>query len=277
MLRQRWFAMAFHLERVLKAHPSEGALYFQLGRAHAGQRLWDRAVADYTRALERGYRTWRVYFLRSEAHAEAGRLKEAAADLAAARPEAGDDLQVWHRQAVALLALGDVAGYKKVCADLVARLGKSAAVDRVNDVVWICLLHLDSGIKAAPLADLAEKVVAKQPKDARFRTTLALALSRAGRDAEALEQLNKSLEGRGGEILPEEWLLLGMVHQRLKHTDEARSWLAKAGKALDELKTSAADTPDPASATPWVLSVEMDLFRREAETLLGAPPQKPPP
>src|SRR5262249_13514413 len=46
---RRWFAAAFHLQRLLDAQPGDGLLRLRRGRAYTGLGQPDKAVADYTR------------------------------------------------------------------------------------------------------------------------------------------------------------------------------------------------------------------------------------
>jgi len=62
--------------------------------------------------------------------------------------------------------------------------------------------------------------------------------------------LSKSIELRGGDGVPEDWVFLAMSHQRLGHPDEARQWLDKAKH--------------------WISGLELKLLYMEAESLLSA-------
>src|SRR5262245_654511 len=98
------------------------------GRAEESQRAYEKALArleklagalndaDYPKKLRAAYGG--AINLRGESHAELGQWKEAAADFAKAVELNNDDPLPRYRQALARLQLGDVAGYRKLCADM---------------------------------------------------------------------------------------------------------------------------------------------------------------
>jgi tetratricopeptide (TPR) repeat protein len=62
----------------------------------------------------------------------------------------------------------------------------------------------------------------------------AAALLRSGRAAEALPELQRSLEHWADIPSMETWLLMGLLHQAAGHADEARDWKAKSELRLAE-------------------------------------------
>ncbi len=57
-----------------------------------------------------------------------------------------------------------------------------------------------------------------------------------------------------------------MADQRLGHGDEARKWLEKSGRAVEQ-----------AEGALWDQRLELDLLKGEAEALLKPPPAEVPP
>jgi len=160
----------------------------------------------------------------------------------------------WSRHALMRLHLAGVDEYRRVCGELMERFGKTKEPLSANSVAWSCAL----GPKAVPdmtqCVALAEAAVAAKPENAAVRNTLGAILYRNGDFAAAVEQLNKSIELRGGRGVPGDWLFLAMSHQRLGHPDEARQW-------LDKVKG-------------WISRVELKVLHIEAESLLsGSAPE----
>jgi tetratricopeptide (TPR) repeat protein len=98
--------------------------------------------------------------------------------------------------------------------------------------------------------------------------TLGAVLYRAGDLDGAITKLNESVstsEDKKGTAW--DWFFLAMAHHRLGHIDEARRWLQKAVDWIEEAEARAPEgQEDPLS---WENRLELKLFRREAESLLG--------
>ena len=74
-----------------------------------------------------------------------------------------DDVALWYRQALARLQMGDVAGYRKLCADMLGQFG-SAAKPEAYWTVWTCVLAADAVADWKAPLQLAEKAVAGNPR-----------------------------------------------------------------------------------------------------------------
>jgi tetratricopeptide (TPR) repeat protein len=91
-----------------------------------------------------------------------------------------------------------------------------------------------------------------------------IVLYRAGRFEEAIQRLNESIVAQNGDGVFQDWLFLAMAHHRLGHADEARKWLDKTIQWAEQ-----ADANKPGvEPLAWNLRLELQLFRREAETLI---------
>jgi serine/threonine protein kinase/WD40 repeat protein/tetratricopeptide (TPR) repeat protein len=294
-----WYGAAWHLDRLMPAVPPEGSLYLARGLAHFNRGPDARASADLTRAAELNPEDWRPPFVlgdlavRQERWADAVRLyvsalgKEAAPlrlfreravaflrrgqwQPAAAlydrlRRGVSPDVSDWVNFALLRLQLGDVNGYRKACADLLARRGTAGFSDNraAIGMVWACALAPDAGVAPGELVNLATTANTPSARTYWSLKALALALYRAGDHARAVETLNDAIKvhGRGG--LAHDWLILAMAHHRLGHADQAGQWLKKAVGALDS--SPHLDWPD---------SVALPLLRREAEALMAGRDRK---
>jgi tetratricopeptide (TPR) repeat protein len=148
----------------------------------------------------------------------AGRWAEAAAAFTRAIEYGDDDFETWHHHLVLRLKAGDLDGYRKACAELVARFGSDGDRETVNFIAWSCALGPDAVADLACLRRSVEAAVARQPRNYPLRNTLGALLYRASQYQEAIRTLDQAvaLHGHGGT--PFDWLFLAMAHHRLGQT-----------------------------------------------------------
>ena len=315
-----WFAAAWHLNRLIATDPANPQLLVRRGAAWAKLGKWndaladfravagtddgpkrepqvfehlvraeiaggkfDEAIADAGRGLTRGGDKWTLTMLRAEAHAARQHWSEAAADLRAAIVLNPDLPSAYQRLAAMHLQLNQLDDYRKLRADLVARLGKN---DRIADlVVSTCVLSaIDAGgvPNEQQLAEMVQRAGGGQPGRYDVLTTSAAALYRAGKPKEALgklkescaayQQAAKTAEERDysdAEFMPiadgrpVDWVFLAMAHHQLGHADEAQKFRDKSRAAL---KTVAVNDP----RRTWN-RIELEILFAEAEALLSKP------
>jgi serine/threonine-protein kinase len=216
----------------------EGQIWVGRGNARVALGQWDRARADFARALE-------------------------------IDPENAD---ISFRIALLHLRAGNTEGYRTLCADLLRRFAETQDSDTANTVAWTCTLA--PGVADfVPVVRLAERAVAALPNSSDCVGTLGcaryrLAMASRSRPADlirARRALDRAceLEGKGGG--PLEWLFLAMTHQQQRHPDEARRWFDKAVTWI-----AARDKPGKGAAPlDWTRRLELEFVRREAQQLLG--------
>jgi hypothetical protein len=95
-------------------------------------------------------------------------------------------------------------------------------------------------------------------------------LYRAGRFEDAVKRLTEAEEAFKEAKSPRSsivynWLFQAMTEHRLGHAEEAKQWLAKAIKDIEQLPQ---DRPQVGAAMPWNRRLTLQLLRREAEELL---------
>jgi serine/threonine protein kinase/tetratricopeptide (TPR) repeat protein len=219
-------------------------------------------LAMYALALEAAPGAAWAYQARGGAYAEAGAWDRAAADFSQwvkLRPE---EPVPRYLQALALVAAGDLAGYRRTCAALVEHFGHTENPDVSHWVVWTCALVPDAVNDWGPLLRLAETAARGNPSNPTYANTYGIALYRAGRTDEAIKQLEAAHEawvqaGTRPQIHSPAytWIFLAMAHHRRGSTEEARRWLAKA-----------LESPEPKvkGAATWNRRLTLELFRREA-------------
>jgi tetratricopeptide (TPR) repeat protein len=91
------------------------------------------------------------------------------------------------------------------------------------------------------------------------------ALYRAGKFQEAIERFTAALKLRKGPA-PTVWLFLAMAHQRLKQPEEAKEWLEKARKRIEELRRQ--KPGEGGDKVPWKERLALTVLQREAEALV---------
>ncbi|HZY88562.1 MAG TPA: tetratricopeptide repeat protein, partial [Gemmataceae bacterium] len=284
-----WGGAVLHLGRLIAAAPS-GELYARRARALSAQRRWDRAlqdyakaieaddtraewwagradvatelrrwddaVADYSKALEKQPDDADLALRRGRAEAERGKWDRAAADLAQAGRARPNDLELWHQQALALLAAGDRAGYRRLCERMAKRFGARDEAACGRAVARTCTLAPDAPPDLRALVRRAERAVTADPASVADRRRLAALLYRAGQLEPALKHLQDMTRVSGPTLEARDWLLLAMANQRLSKNAEAKACLERADKAK------------PGEAAAWDRRLEYRLLRAEADELL---------
>jgi WD40 repeat protein/serine/threonine protein kinase/tetratricopeptide (TPR) repeat protein len=239
-------------------HVARARTYINLGR-------WDKAEGEFAAAakalpddpdvrIERG----RYYALRNQ-------WAKAAADYAKvikSRPVRDD----WFEYACLLLLSGDEKGYRRLC----ARMGKEHAETKTPFTAFVaarvCGLRAKTGVDPAQAVKWAKQAVASNPKTAWFLHAQGLAHYRAGNFKAAVQSFEDSMKAQPvwfANFL--NWLGLAMAHQNLGHSKEARQWLDKAVRWLDDRPKEGIS---PAATLPVPDWVEYHVLRPQAEKLI---------
>jgi serine/threonine protein kinase/WD40 repeat protein/tetratricopeptide (TPR) repeat protein len=222
-------AAADDFTRVLEADPAHEMARYRRARAWLGLGRFADALADLDALIQRQPQDATLYELRGDVHERLGRHQEAQADQKHA-----------------------------------AELPQPSALE-LNNLAW----KLATG--AAHLRDperalsLARKAVAKSPGTAIYFNTLGVAQYRAGRYAEAIATLEKSLAAGKGEADAFDLFFLAIARHKLGQTARARVDFDRAVVWWRE---------HPKLPGPW--KAELDVFCAEAKTLVGAPPAELP-
>jgi WD40 repeat protein len=215
--------------------------------------------------------------VRANMRAELGLWPEAGEDYREAIAHGADWSSVRSKFALCSLAAGDLDQYREMCVGLLEEFGNHGDE---NTVAWTCALAPQSVDDWSGVLRLAERAVTGNPNAWAWieLKTLGMGLCRAGRDEEAIETLNRSIEAwrlheartnapgaRAAEGVPSQWLVLAMCHHRLGHVEEARKWLQKADQWIDEKRESVGFF---GAEVEWPERLERQLLRREAEALI---------
>jgi tetratricopeptide (TPR) repeat protein len=257
-LRQ-WEKAQADYGKALEAEPDRWDLWAGRARAAAGLGRWEQAAADYTKALERRGNDPDLWLGRGQAEAERGQWAKAAADLGKAVALGRHEPEVRFQSALALLAAGDVEGYRRACARLLQRADGSDAPAR-RLLARACTLAPDSGADLQALLRQAEQAVEADPRSAADRGLLGALLYRTGKFGPAVRHLEEAIRLSADKVDPLDQLFLAMAQQRLGHAADAR-------KALDSA-TEKVKGPAGGASIPWPERLEYELVWREAEALL---------
>ena len=111
---------------------------------------------------------------------------------------------------------------------------------------------------------------AADPKRFDRLTALGAVLYRAGRLEDAARRLTEAEAAFRNAKAPATtiaytWLFLAMTRERLGQTEQAKQWLAKAVREIEQPPAERAEDP---KARPWNRKLTLRLLRGEAEALI---------
>jgi WD40 repeat protein len=231
----QWFGVVFHLTGLIEREPGQGRVHRRRGYALAELGQWEKATADYAKAIDLEGNQW----------------------------------EAWHGQAWLCLQRGDMTGYRRTCAGLLERLGSTDNPDTAHWVARTCVLSGDAVVDRTRPVQLGEKGATGRSTDFSYHNTLGAALYRAGDFKGSIERLKKAIEvdSKGGSYYT--WIFLAMAHHRLGQVDEAQKWLDQAVQwfEFDTVRQEKSENPGAPWRT-WEQRLEIQLLRQEAEALL---------
>ena len=226
-----------HLDRALGLEAGLADALVERGQLKAQNGDWEAAAADYTRAISTGPPSAELLLRRAWAHHEAGRIQEAACDLAKAIPLAVNDVPMDVALRVLHAHVLEAAGEDDRALDELA-LAKARTYDlaqELNSQAWLMLMDRPESLIPSAILVLARKAVALEPENRYYRNTLGLACYRSGRFAEARDVLKAAVAAGPWRLDCFDWLFVAMAHQRLGETSEAASRVRSARGAASRL------------------------------------------
>lgn len=303
-----------NLDRVLELTPEDGSVLAERGLAYYRAGSYAKAVADFSRAIEVGEKGHENWLHRAMSYAKLGKHREAIDDFslviqrrpkdwrgftlrcASYReledwPKAAEDVwqavelganqgSTWTEHALLALAAGDAKRYQESCAMQVIRYGKTTDPFTSATIAKVCALGpagLPDYTHILAQARLAAASPLLRPGHVNF---VGVLLYRAGKHREALEELSTRLApatdpgqlASGGT--PHDWFVLAMIYHKLEKPALARRWLEKAVAWTESAKRDPTAAWIQGSPATWDQRLELQLLRREAESLLTALPMK---
>jgi tetratricopeptide (TPR) repeat protein len=253
---------------------ADAAVYRDRGEALLQLNRLDDALADFTKARQLApdqplnELRARALEARGEAHADAGRLAGAAADFAAVMDLGEPDQTLWEHLGLTLVATGDLDGYRKFCARLMKQYGDDTDPTTANALAWACVFAPRPVPDGERLVALARRAVADDPQNSNVLNTLGAVLCRVGQADEAVRRLREGmrLQAQGGTGW--DYVFLALAEHQRGHADEARKAREQADAWFEKALHGRPQS--------WGERLQMELLRREAQTLLGDkdPPKK---
>ncbi|HEV3003120.1 MAG TPA: tetratricopeptide repeat protein [Pirellulales bacterium] len=232
------------------------------GDAYTGLGRWAEAIDDYTAAMGTKENDPSLRQSRAGAFALSGDCDHASADLVKARPLLANTIENLYLEALVFLLAGDVAGYRRACAEVLEQVMPPAGSadwlrnlsgDDATRIAWTCVLA-PGGVDDLPLiGTLAEKGAATKPHDFESLRTLGAVLVRRGEEAKAVGILTAAAKLNDEGITA--WLLLALAHHGLGEADEARTWFVRAERAIQERPVR----------LPWDETAKLTVLKREVE------------
>jgi tetratricopeptide (TPR) repeat protein len=257
---KRWEPARADYLKALAGNAERWDLWAGRARVEQALRRWEQAAADYSKAIEKKGDRAELWVGRGRVEAERGEWSRAAADFGKAIHLGEKDVTVLRQHALALLAGGDEANYRRVCGRLVQNFGNSTDEAAARGAARTCALTDGSVRDWKPLLSRAERAVQANPQSADDLRWLALLLYRSGQFDAARTRLQEVRRLTGPNAEARDALLMALTEQHLGHGEEAKKWLAKA----DEL----AGAKEKGQATSWEERIDYQILHREAERLV---------
>jgi serine/threonine protein kinase len=160
-------------------------------------RRYDRAIADFTRAVE----------------------------IAPEKPDS------WNALAMLRIHSGNADEHRKLCAELLTRFGKKNDYTSRSYVAWNCVLAPGSVQDFQPVLDIAAGLAKQYPTYKVNVLVHGAALYRSRQWKAAIERIHDSQQAPVVDLFwPGQELFLAMAHMRLGQVEEARRWLGTVVK-----------------------------------------------
>jgi tetratricopeptide (TPR) repeat protein len=190
-------------------------------------------VADYNKAARLALDRVFPFRNRGDALAELGKWDRAVADFDKAVELIPNDIDLRWRQALALLASNQTKSYRSACKEILPRFRQTTNASIASFVAWTAVLAPDTVDDLDPYLQLVKGAVASNPQNYVYAYTFGAALYRGGKFREAARQLAEAnkLHDKGGTAY--DCLFLAMAHHRLGRADEATTCLNKGVQRID--------------------------------------------
>ncbi len=249
----RWFAMAWHLDRLIAETPDQPEYRRRKAIASAKLRDWQGSSNEAAKAILLQPDLPDNWYQAGVALGQLGDWDGSAAHLSKAMQLRADPTSAVGLLPLVRLHANDREGYQKACRDLTDFYRGTHDANEAHRVAWVCSLSPDSGIDPQQVLKLAE--VGTIASD--FATmVMGASLMRAGRFEEAAAKLKAICESKAER--PAAWLIYCIVQNRLGHATDAKIWREKAEMWLKR-ETKPGQVP-PA----WDTRAEVEILLREA-------------
>jgi tetratricopeptide (TPR) repeat protein len=223
------------------------------------------ALHGYDEALQRNTDDSFSLANRGDAYAQTGVWDKAEADFAKAIALNPREFRAWYLQAHLRLHQNDLPGFRKACQGAWENCSQTKDMSEANLLVWLCSFAPESDVDRRAVLELADRVLDSKPKSYTYLNTIGAALYRAERYRDAVQRLNEAIAARGQGGVVDDWLFLALAHHRLNQSAEAQKWREKADKGVEStLKEKPKEGVPPLT---WTRRVELQRLSKEMEAL----------
>jgi Flp pilus assembly protein TadD len=251
----------------------------QSGQNHLAQAHLAQSHADYSEAIRLRPDNPAAWSGRSLLYNVVGMWDAAGADLKRSfQLLPPGEVSHWFSLAALPLAAGDDAGYQRTCVEAERLFGAFGGPRNSYWVAAACTLGPDACVDPEYSIHLAERALASNPQSQEYLSLLGRAHYRAGQWEQAMHRLQQHTAQDTGWDSSEAWPVLAMTCHRLGRDEEARYWLEKTRRSLDEITRVIAQEPFSINTRfrgDFEL-IALYLLYREAQTLLEPQPQEHP-
>ena len=258
---------------------------FERGRWYIGEERWDDAYIALHQAVNARPDFTAIWIERGELLARLGLFDLAADDFAQAfRLNASDNVTRWYWHALLQFHSGDVANYRRICAELERRFGGTLHIGMAVDICRIAMLDPASSATAEKHDALQARITAYAPDTWTYAFVAGLVKLRQNQFAEAVHWLEHA-----GKCQPDieasqiSLPALAIAYAKFGQKPEAEAALARSCEWHDRWLTARLQPHDAVSrntlgaTTQWPISwpdwIEFQAYLREAKSLIaGAAP-----
>jgi serine/threonine-protein kinase len=248
-------------------------------RAHVRVRLhdWDGALGDFSETLRLDPKRALNWMNRGEVFAERAQWAKARADFEKALELDPDGVMGWFCSACLYVQCADLDAYRRLCRRMLDRFGQSKNIGDLAIVAHARALAEQPNGERASVRQLAQlrmelsDVISSEPGyRAMSRHVLALACYRIGEYNEAVTILERADQTDQHSLRDiDRCLVLAMSHFRLSHVAEARQWLGRGTRLVEQEASSMPKGAFAPAGRAWWDWLCVQMLRQEAEALLG--------
>jgi tetratricopeptide (TPR) repeat protein len=255
----RWDKALADYSKAIEMGSKSASMWASRGGIYRGLEQWDKALADYSKAIEMDPMKPQSYAGRADVHAGLQQWDLALADCGKAVELEPNAATAWISRGRVYEKLGQnekaLADFTKAIAIYTEAIAVNPKnANSFNSLAGFLVNHPNPKLGGPSRAvELAKNAVELLPKVGSYWNTLGVAHYRAGDWQAAFAALNKSMELRKGGNAFD-WFFMGMAQWQLGEHDEALTWHRRAVQWME--KNQRADE-------------NLRRFRAESAALLG--------